>query len=216
MKCPLCSEHSFRSFSEFLRHVRLFHADRPNFSLQCNLQGCSRTYTKFESYRNHIYTYHDVSAIEAEDVENIEDSDSNPLEVPSTTDDAASREPSEEPSIEDGIVDIQKASAVWILKTRELHRLPLSVMDAVMVDVQSLYDALSQNSLHRVTSMLRKTGVDVSTIEQVSKEFTVNRKIFSGLETQSQQMKYFSENFNMVVNSSSIHPKLTPSCYNTT
>ena len=126
-----------------------------------NLQGCSRTYTKFESYRNHIYTYHDVSAIEAEDVENIEDSDSNSLEVPPTTDDAATGEPSEEPSIEDGIVDIQ-------LKTRELHRLPLSVMDVVMVEVQSLYDALSQNSLHRVTSMLRKTGVNVSTIEQVS------------------------------------------------
>ena len=45
-------------------------------------------------------------------MENTEDSDSNPLEVPSTTDDAASGEPSEEPSIEDGVVDIQKASAV--------------------------------------------------------------------------------------------------------
>ena len=98
-----------------------------------------------------------------------------------------------------GIVDMQKASAVWILKTRELHQLPLSVMDAVMVDIQSLYDISLQNTYHRVTSVLRDAKVDTFTIEQVSKEFTTRKKIFSGLETQSQQMKYFTENFNMVV-----------------
>ena len=106
---------------------------------------------------------------------------------------------SEEDSAETGIVDMQKASAVWILKTRELHRLPLSVMDAVMIDIQSLYDISLQNTCHRVTSILRDAKVDTFTIEQVSKEFTTRKKIFSGLETQSQQLKYFSENFNMVV-----------------
>ena len=36
---------------------------------------------------------------------------------------------SEELGAETGIIDLQKGSAVWILKIRELHRLPLSVMD---------------------------------------------------------------------------------------
>ena len=197
MKCPLCCEYNFRALSEFLRHVRLSHADKPNFHLQCNLQGCSRTYASFESYRNHIYNYHDTSIIVTDHdclVNLEENSNSNLLDSTSTSDD---RNVSEEDSAETGIVDMQKASAVWILKTRELHRLPLSVMDAVMVDIQSLYDMSLQNTC--VTSILRDAKVDTFTIEQVSKEFTTRKKIFSGRKTQSQQMKYFSENFNMVV-----------------
>ena len=199
MKCPLCCEYNFRALSEFLRHVRLSHADKPNFHLQCNLQRCSRTYTSFESYRNHIYNYHDTSIIVADHdcLVNLEEtSASTLLDSTSTSDD---RNASEEDSAETGIVDMQKASAVWILKTRELHQLPLSVMDAVMVDIQSLYDISLQNTYHHVTSVLRDAKVDTFTIEQVSKEFTTRKKIFSGLETQSQQMKYFTENFNMVV-----------------
>lgn len=34
---------------------------------------------------------------------------------------------------------LQKAAATWILKTHELHRIPLSVMDSIIQDVQSLY-----------------------------------------------------------------------------
>ena len=34
------------------------HADMPNFILQCNLQGCCRTFTHFLTYRNHVYSFH--------------------------------------------------------------------------------------------------------------------------------------------------------------
>ena len=71
--------------------------------------------------------------------------------------------------------------------------------DVVMIDIQSLYDISLQNTYHRVISVLKNAKVDILNIEQVSKEFTTRKKIFSGLETQSQQMKYFTENFNMVV-----------------
>ena len=58
-------------------------------------------------------------------------------------------------------------------------------MDAVMVDIQLLYDISLQNTYHHVTSVLRNAKVDTFTIEQVSKEFTTRKKIFSGLEEQS-------------------------------
>ena len=43
-----------------LTHIRLEHADQLNFRIQCNLQGCKRTFKKFTVYRNHIYHYHDI------------------------------------------------------------------------------------------------------------------------------------------------------------
>ena len=50
----------FHSLSLLLTHVRLEHADQPNFQIQCYLQGCQRTFKKFTAYRNHIYQYQDT------------------------------------------------------------------------------------------------------------------------------------------------------------
>ena len=62
----LCCEYNFHTLSEFLRHISLSHADKPNFYLQCNLQGCLQTNASFESYLNHIYIYHNTSVIIAD------------------------------------------------------------------------------------------------------------------------------------------------------
>lgn len=62
MQCPICAR-SFATVSMLLKHIRLTHADRPDFNLQCNLQGCKRTFKRFTTFRNHIYHNHDVEAI---------------------------------------------------------------------------------------------------------------------------------------------------------
>lgn len=37
---------------------------------------------------------------------------------------------------------IRKAAALWILKTREVHKIPLSVMDNIISDVQALFQTV--------------------------------------------------------------------------
>lgn len=44
--------------SVLMQHIWLMHADKPDFMLQYNLQGCRRSFQKFTTYRNHIYTFH--------------------------------------------------------------------------------------------------------------------------------------------------------------
>ena len=143
--CPLCAC-SVPSVTLFMSHLRLIHADSPGFSIQCNLQGCSRTFYKFTTYRNHVYGFHDITAIESTDEEPV---------VPSRADATAPASRTADPENEDwslangddgendsyagdefvtGISEeiLQRATAMWILKTRECHRIPLSVMDAVV------------------------------------------------------------------------------------
>lgn len=69
MRCSICAG-SFATVSMLLKHICLAHADRPDFSLQCNLQGCRRTFKRFTTFRNHIYQHHDVQAINIDDGEN--------------------------------------------------------------------------------------------------------------------------------------------------
>lgn len=56
--CPLCGDVTVSKHSQLMTHIRLLHADDPNFMIQCNRQGCKRTFRKFTVYRNHIYAFH--------------------------------------------------------------------------------------------------------------------------------------------------------------
>ena len=64
MLCPLCGEVRVRSICQLMTHIRLFHSDQPGFCIQCNLQGCKRTFRKFTVYRNHVYAYHNTASVD--------------------------------------------------------------------------------------------------------------------------------------------------------
>ena len=61
MVSPLCASPPFSTLNGLLRHIRVIHTDDTSFNIQCNLQGCSRT---FKTYRTHIYTYHNTTSLE--------------------------------------------------------------------------------------------------------------------------------------------------------
>lgn len=96
---------------------------------------------------------------------------------------------------------LQIAAATWILKTRECHRIPLSVMNSIIFDVQSLYDvALSQLGL-RIDRILNEKGIDEVVRNSVTAEIASgpHADIFDGLKTQSQQVAYYKKHFQLVV-----------------
>ena len=49
---------------------------------------------------------------------------------------------------------IRKAAATMILKIREKHRIPLSVMDTIIVDVQSLLDVAMSDLSDQICNKL--------------------------------------------------------------
>ena len=59
--CPLCGDVTVAKHAQLMTHIRLLHADDPNFLIQCNRQGCKRTFRKFTVYKNHVYTFHDTT-----------------------------------------------------------------------------------------------------------------------------------------------------------
>ena len=50
---------------------------------------------------------------------------------------------------------LQKTAAMWILKAREEHRIPLFVMDGMIGDSQSLHQVAMEACRHQVEATLR-------------------------------------------------------------
>ena len=82
--CSLCGEVTAAKHAQLMAHIRLLHADDPNFMIQCNRQGCKRTFRKFTVYKNHVYAFHDTTDTDSDNLPTTVTSDGN--EVPEHTD----------------------------------------------------------------------------------------------------------------------------------
>ena len=200
--CPLCGSY-VTSLSQLLVHMRLVHAGEPGFLVQCGIQGCPRTYRNFQTFRNHVYTIHSANLpLETEvgpgepetsddDDNGLGDRDNNGVEGRG--------------SVQDDVITeeaIQRAAALLILKIREGHRVPLSVMNDNVADVGALYQLALSAIRQRVKSTMNDAGVSNTVVEStmchLSDESPLTN-IFRGLTTSYQQLQYFKKNFDLVV-----------------
>ena len=55
--CPKCSRKLF-TLNKLISHIELVHGNEPHFSITCGLDGCQRSFEKFQSYRKHVYRSH--------------------------------------------------------------------------------------------------------------------------------------------------------------
>ena len=132
----------------------------------CRLQGCRRTFTNFTTFRNHIYSHHDFNReddlghnLEIETEPAADEDESNGMDESLNCGDANSTETQttgDDLFTEDSQ---QRAPAVWILKAREQHCLPLSVMDAMIGDFQSLHEVAMTSCRQKVERALTGTGI---------------------------------------------------------
>ncbi len=204
--CPLCVR-SFVNIKCLLKHIRLTHADTRGFHIQCNLQGCKRTFRNFHTYRNHVYTWHDTTDFghpdgeEESTVVNLSDTlgagagDGEGSEFDNQDCSVAPTEPSFEATL-------QKAAALWILKTRELHRIPISTMNTIIVDVQSLFEVAFSEIRGRIQRKIDDGSASLDVTGLILEELSDSNpllSIFHGLETYHQQMRFFRANFRQVV-----------------
>lgn len=112
--CPLCMA-CFGSVSIFLSHLRLIHASEAGFQISCGLQGCQRTFNNFYTYRNHVYSMHDLSGLNSitigsndpstniEITTNSTDDDNTNMDIEMSHDTEASYENSAVPTLSEGM-----------------------------------------------------------------------------------------------------------------
>ena len=67
---------------------------------------------------------------------------------------------------------MQKAAAIWTLKTQEVCKLPQSTTAKIMEDVGSLYESALVNIHAHVSSLLNESGISLETIPHLSAIFS--------------------------------------------
>lgn len=188
-----------------LFHIKFAHAHEPGFTVQCNLQGCKRTFKNFSTFRNHVYCFHEGIELGAVSDTNLEDA-AAPLSEDSDTSssDQVSHQGNSVPIAECIVTEdtLQRAAALWILKTRDTHRIPQSVMDQMVSDLGNLFQCALAGISSKVSCIMKDNGVAEDVVKSVCSHLDRDgpfSDIFRGLKTHRQQFKYFQKNFDLVV-----------------
>ena len=57
-------------FFQLTRHLKNYHENRPNFVVQCNVDGCKSCYKRVDSFTKHVSRQH-KSIVQNDDSENV-------------------------------------------------------------------------------------------------------------------------------------------------
>lgn len=186
-RCPYCNDQEFVAPSKALLmiHVRIVHSLDPDFSIQCSKDNCSRTFTNFRTFQNHLLTHNlDEPPLISPEEHQIEPDYSIETELVAL--------PCEE--------EIKSYCAKWILKTSETRSLTRRATLGIVEDNSSLVTFITQLLWKRASAILVSSEVDTSVISRFDELFSSSlTKPFNGLTSFHQQLCYYRDNFNLIV-----------------
>ncbi|XP_064455252.1 uncharacterized protein LOC135366472 [Ornithodoros turicata] len=139
-----------------MNHIALVHAHEPGFNITCGLNGCSKTFKKYDSYRKHVQRKHRDVVPPARIIppSRTEDNSAGPNEngtEPTSSDtDAGSstpnstRQETDDPTtyMSEMLNNMKRHLVLFSLKVTENHLLPQSVCDDIFKDVRVLLELL--------------------------------------------------------------------------
>ena len=230
-QCPLCDEFQALSYKQLLPHIRIVHASKPGFSISCGVQGCQRSFTNMKSYDNHISQHmlagnypsnaivmsnnEHCSQHPEESLVGTEPGDDSPREDnfssnehnecthPQANDQCTTQDSMAQPA-----AHFKSQAAVWILKTKECHKLTTSTMTSIIEDITAFNQIVLGKVEMAVKSALESAGIPSSNVPELSGIFNMDGVFgqpFKGLETAYLQEQYCTQKFGFVVSTVTVH-----------
>ena len=139
--CSYCFDFVAPTMKRLLRHVKLVHSQEPGFKIQCSYPHCSKSFSNYRTYQNHLIRHCRQKSREQTGLREYSNEDNsneeghieehgNPneevqsLEAPASTENIAD--------------DVRNFCAKWILKTSELRKLTRNASLGIVEDVSDL------------------------------------------------------------------------------
>ncbi len=206
--CWLCYRVAAPNLKAIIRHMATSHAYDPNFFICCGIEGCSRTYSNFYSFKKQVYRKHrcclsmlgpfvassSLNTTEEDTLESGED----PVEM---LDEEQLEISDAEESNELSKFQYLKQMAIFLLKTKEVRKVSQVALEGLIADFTSMLQLTISQIKCEVSTVLKDNGVSLSTFEGLESIFhnSLRNQPFYGLESKFLQEKFYREHQNNYV-----------------
>ncbi|XP_019862680.1 PREDICTED: uncharacterized protein LOC109591385, partial [Amphimedon queenslandica] len=195
--CSYCSDFVAPTTKRLLRHVKLVHSQEPGFKIRCSYPHCSRNFSNYRTYQNHLIRHcrqrltreypNEVSGNEEGRTE--EHGEPNEEVQPDTT------------ALTENIAnDVRNFCAKWILKTSELRKLTRKASLGIVEDVSGLIRQICSILHQQVSRHLLRNNISIT--DDLMDIFSESNDVitpFRSLTTFHQQLNFYKENFNLIM-----------------
>ena len=196
--CPLCDSFAATTVKGVVHHIGLVHSNEPGFRITCGVGGCTRTYTKFNSYKKHMYVKHGevMRVTVTASREGQCNLDMDVLDHCSSF-----------PSIDEGTHETSdvyvalrdRNTALFVLNAREILKISQSSMNHLLGDISTYIDMIKNRLIQNVDLLIREKGICMTEQLQTICNSSDVSDPFSGFRTEYLQKQYFIRHFNLVV-----------------
>lgn len=198
--CWLCYKVASPTLKGVVRHMAAVHAHDPHFFICCGIQGCSRTYSNFFSFKKHLYRKHraslDMSGPFVADSSFRGSSEHGGSNFVSDVEDVNE----ERPHIVSNFQHM-KQMALFLLKTREVRKVSQVALDGIIADFTQMHERTVNELKLEVRACLQAKGMSISAFEGLEDVFHDPRKIepFRRLNSKFLQEKFYREHLHLLV-----------------
>ena len=192
--CTFCSGFLGHSFKKLLSHIKFIHSHEPNFAITCG--DCGQSFRKFNSLKTHIRRERAKKAL-AEHPEEA-DSEVDDNEVGNDSEQDSDKEQGNE----NYIGHVTNFLALFILKTKEENQLSQQTIDAILANTEDVVESSVQCLKDKVRKCLAKNNIEIKAVDglgDILEEPCIFSRAKEPLANEYLQVKYFLENFDLVV-----------------
>ena len=195
--CPKCN-YSSRRLTSILWHIQRDHRFE-SIVLKCGISGCPKEYRNVGSFKKHLQRHHPTMLPSlAQDNSSQEEAvteydQEGPSNLTPLKDDDRQHQP--------GTNKYKRSAALFLLKAREVKRLPQDTLDTIVEDGKDLFSMVLHDHSGMTRNLLERGGVDISAIPGLATHLENPQNPFQGLETEYLQTKYFRNNLGLLVSS---------------
>ncbi|XP_057329780.1 uncharacterized protein LOC130670395 [Microplitis mediator] len=197
--CSMCFFKSLSS-THLLQHIIRHHQHDPKFQIQCKQIGCGRTFTKWKSFRQHLFRKHPTVQVPTNDINEVEEHVNNNLlddqYIPFNNYVDNQDDIRELTLTPEEILELQ--SAQFSVNIRENCKVSQKAMETIMEGVTSLVNVY----LSIVMGEIKKSTVDNETvnltdIKNICADMYPPSTIFSSVRSKKALDKILTDKFNM-------------------
>ena len=187
-QCSICGEFSAEVRGKLLNHIGRCHRNDPNFHCLCGVDGCTRTFKNYYTWRKHLKQKHTLEPTDAnENINNAHNdlNDKNGLEI-----------------MEENINNENtRLAALYILKIQEEYSMPKSTIASIIANTKTFLQDTLKMVETQVKGRLEDANIayhNVPGLQEIFHEDNPKTNPFNNLETEAQR-RYYKENFGLKV-----------------
>ena len=160
---PQCKNYSAKRLTSIIWHIQRDHRYEP-LNLKCGIPGCPKSYKNAASFRTHLNRHHPQMLTQQALLSNGNNDSDDSMDNEEQPESPITSLHDEGTATNMAVDEHRRSAALFILKAREVMKLPQDTVDSLVQDTKDLFGMAIRQHNERTRELIEGAQIDLSAI----------------------------------------------------